>query len=186
MSSIFIVSSIVVLCQSTQSIGEEDSVLHQNEDLVDRLFPFHDFSADCSPSGHSYESTFTFLEGMGRGFFHAEPHRIFFEYYFPAEHWVGFAAADQSIVGEEDECTECYYEYVDDDGHNETANLWPNCIEQCLDGSIFVATVNGNESNPNQWDIMEFQIERQISKRVGKRKIYSFLFFYVLFCRVSE
>ena len=159
-----------------QSMDKEDSIAHQNEDFVDQLFPFHDFTAECSPSGHSYETTFTFLEGMGRGFVHAEPHRIFFEYYFPAEHWVGFAAADQSIVGEEDECTQCYYQYLDDDDHNETeSNLWPNCIEQCLDESVFVATVNGNESNPNQWDVMEFQVERQISKKVQKCKHSLFL-----------
>eukprot|EP01084_Bolivina_argentea_P295806 509399_1 len=119
--------------------------------LLEELFPHHKF--ECDPNGKTYETEFRFLQDLGRGFVHSEPHRIFFEYYFPAEHWVGFSTADQSIVGTKDECSLCYFEkYYPLSPNTNHSNLYPNCIEECLDDTIFVATVNSDADNTNNWN----------------------------------
>ena len=147
-----------------ESLTEEKAV----QELVNAAFPHHQF--DCDPRGTTYETTFSFLRGLGRGFVHAEPSRIYFEYYFPAEHWVGFGAADQSIEGETDECTACYFEhyYPLQPANTNHSNLSPLCIEECLDDTIFVATVNSDEQNLNDWNIIEFQIIAQQSKALQR------------------
>eukprot|EP01084_Bolivina_argentea_P271633 462261_1 len=140
------------------------------EQLVEEIFPHHSF--DCDPSFEVFETEFSFLDGLARGFVHVERHRIFFEYYFPAEHWVGFSTADQSIEGEEDGCSSCYYShYYPLEASVNRSNLYPQCIEECLEDTIFVATVNSDEENLNNWNIIEFQIIAQESKKL-EQKMY--------------
>ncbi len=82
-------------------------------------------------------------EDSHHSFVHADPHRISSKYYFPAQHWVGFSSADQSIQGTKDECSQCYYtQYYPQTRNGNNSNLYPLCIEECLDDVIFVATVN--------------------------------------------
>ena len=144
---------------------EDDEADHE---LLEHEFPHYQFT--CNSDEYFYETEFTFLRGLGRGFVHAEPHRIFFEYYFPDKHWIGFASADQSIMGEKDHCTQCYYDHYypkSPYNTNHTSNLFPLCIEMCLDDVIFVATVNSDHENINVWSLIEFQIAAQFSKKLN-------------------
>eukprot|EP01084_Bolivina_argentea_P310908 538078_1 len=100
------------------------------------LFPHDQF--DCgqlSLLSDVYETEFTFLQGLGHGFLHAEAHSIYFEYYFPVQHWIAFATADQVIKGEKTECSKCYFEnyYPLSPTNKNHSNLYPKCIEECLD-----------------------------------------------------
>jgi len=140
---------------------EGDADIASNANLLSEVFPHYNFV--CHPLTFAYESTFTFLDGFGYGYVYAEHSRVYFEYYFPAKHWVGFAAADQSIEGVADHCTECYF------AQSSSSPLLGNCTEECLDDAIYIATVNSDELNLNDWSIIEFQISAQHSKKLNKK-----------------
>eukprot|EP01084_Bolivina_argentea_P067055 122216_1 len=133
-------------------------------------FDHHEFK--CNPKMEAYETEFTFLQGLGHGFVHASYDRIYFEYDFPAQHWIAFSTADQTITGELDACSVCYFDnYYPLEPNESHSNLYPECIEECLDDAVVVATVNSDEDDINNWDIMEFQIVAQHSKKL-QRKMY--------------
>lgn len=163
-----LISYLLIISIKCEIEDGEDAL----NELLEHEFPFYQFN--CAPNAYAYETEFTFLRGLGRGFVHAEGNRIFFEYYFPTQHWVGFASADQSIAGEEDTCSACYYEYYypkSPDNTNHSSNLYPQCIEECLDDTIFVSTVNSDDQNLNDWSLIEFQISAQLSKKLNYKSL---------------
>ena len=175
---------ISILSIVVKSEDEEDK---NDKELLEEIFPHYQFT--CSDQEYFYETTFTFLQGLGRGFVHVEPYRIYFDYYFPAEHWIGFATADQEIEGETDHCTQCYFDnyYQSSSSINNHSNLYPNCIDECLDETIFVATVNSDEENINDWNIIEFQIElAEISKTLDTSLVNESLSFSSLYPYTSS
>ena len=167
-------STLLFFIIASTTITKSDDEISLSSPLeAEEVFPHYHFECPENNDIFIYETTFQFLGGLGVGFVHAESTRIYFEYYFPKNHWVGFAAADQTIKGTKDSCTKCYFKnYYEKDKNDEIetneSNLYPLCIEECLDEVIFVATANYDEENINDWTMMEFQIHSQHSKSLDK------------------
>ena len=83
MSSL-IVAYLLIVCIRCQIEDKLDAA----QELLEHEFPHHQFP--CSQDGYLYETEFTFLRGLGHGFVHAEPYRIYFEYYFTLIMYITF------------------------------------------------------------------------------------------------
>ena len=65
-----LISYFFIICIKCQ-IEDDDEAAHE---LLEHEFPHYQFS--CEPNGYSYETEFTFLRGLGRGFVHAEAYQL--------------------------------------------------------------------------------------------------------------